>query len=208
MKLIDIKTQVLLGLFVVSLTLANLLGSKITTIFGIRASVGIFVFPVLFLITDIIEEVHGKQKAKLFVYVAVLAQIFTLGVLFLSIMAPPNEAWDNQEAYENVFSTSVRIIIASFVAFFISQMHDVWAFSFWKKKTRGKYLWLRNNLSTMASQFIDTTIFMFIAFYNITPKFNIMFIISLIIPYWILKIVFAAADTPFVYLGSRWLRKD
>jgi len=69
-------------------------------------------------------------------------------------------------------------------------------------------LWLRNNLSTIFSQLIDTTIFMFLAFYKIAPKFTVTFIISLIIPYWIFKVVFAIVDTPLCYLGVRWLKNE
>ena len=206
MKPIEIKTHVLLGLFVTSLVLANLLGNKITTLFGIRVSVGIFVIPITFLITDIIEEVHGRKIAKLFVYVGLTAILFTFVMLYLSLIAPPNATWNNQAAYESVFGVSLRMIIASFIAFFVSQMHDLWSFEFWKKRTGGKYLWLRNNLSTSFSQLIDTTLFMFIAFYNVTPKFDAPFIISLIIPYWAFKILFALLDTPLVYLGVRFLR--
>jgi len=93
------------------------------------------------------------------------------------------------------------------VAFTLSQTHDIWAFNFWKQKTKGRFLWLRNNLSTIVSQFIDSTIFMFIAFYAITPKFTVGFIFSLIIPYWLFKIAFAILDTPLVYAGVKWLRE-
>jgi hypothetical protein len=203
---LEFRTNLLLGFFVTSLALANLLGNKITTLFGIRVSVAIFVFPILFLITDIIEDVHGKWKAKSFVYTGLICQVFIFIILFLSILAPPNQTWGNQAAYESVFSVSLRIIVASIIAFFFSQLHDVWAFNLWKQKTKGRYLWLRNNASTMISQFIDTVIFMFIAFYQVTPKFDIPFIFSLIIPYWLMKVLFAALDTPFVYLGVRWLR--
>ena len=98
------------------------------------------------------------------------------------------------------------MIIASIIAFVVSQTHDVWAFEFWKKKTHGKMLWLRNNASTMVSQVIDTLLFMMIAFYGISDKFTFGFIITLAIPYYLFKIAFAALDTPFVYLGARWLK--
>ena len=75
-----------------------------------------------------------------------------------------------------------------------------------KKITKGKYLWLRNNLSTVISQLIDTTLFMFIAFYMVTPQFTAPFIIELIIPYWLFKVGFAFIDTPLVYLGVKWLK--
>ncbi|MFH1317283.1 MAG: queuosine precursor transporter [Candidatus Woesearchaeota archaeon] len=208
MKTIELKTDLLLGLFVGSLILANVLGTKITTLFGVRVSVGIFFIPVLFLVTDIICEVHGKKKAKAFVYIALFVMIITLVMTYFSIILPPNATWGNQEAFAIIFNSSLRISFASIIAFIFSQFHDVWAFHYWKKLTKGKYLWLRNNASTIVSQLIDTTIFMFIAFYNINPGFDAGFIISLIIPYWLLKIGFALADTPFVYLGTMWLRKE
>ncbi len=202
------KVLLLLGVFIVSLVLANTLGVKITTLFGVRVSVGIFFIPVLFLITDIINEVYGKHKAMVFLYISIFMLIFTIIMTYVAIKLPPNQTWANQAAFGSVFGASLRMTFASMVAFIISQFHDVWAFHFIKQKTHGRYLWLRNNLSTMVSQLIDTTIFMFIAFYKITPKFNTMFIISLIIPYWLFKIIFALIDTPLCYLGVKWLKKD
>jgi len=113
----------------------------------------------------------------------------------------------NQEAYALIFGNTLRMMFASVIAFVISQFHDVWAFDYWKKKTEGKYLWLRNNLSTITSQLIDTVIFMFIAFYALTPKHTVSYMFALIIPYYLLKIVIALIDTPFVYAGVWWLKK-
>ena len=113
---------------------------------------------------------------------------------------------DLQSAYDTIFGTTIRIFIASITAFLIAQLHDVWAFNFWKQKTKGKHLWLRNNLSTIVSQFIDTTLFMFIAFYHISPQFTGTYVFSLVIPYWLVKVLFALFDTPFCYVGVRWLK--
>jgi uncharacterized integral membrane protein (TIGR00697 family) len=208
MKPVELKTDLLLGFFIVSLVLANTLGTKITSLFGVRVSVGIFFIPIMFLVTDIIAEVHGKQKAKAFVYIAIFTQLFLLIMAYAAIKLPANPTWGNQEAFASVFGASLRMTIASIIAFIISQFHDVWAFHFWKEKTKGKYLWLRNNLSTMASQLIDTVLFMFIAFYKINPKFTVPFIITLIIPYWLFKIGFALIDTPLAYAGVWWLKKE
>ena len=207
MKSIELKTSLLLGFFVSAILLSNLLGNKITTLFGVRVSVAIFVFPFLFLITDIIEEVHGKKRAQSFVLIGLICLILTLIVTFVSIKVAPNTSWEFQEQYEIIFGASLRMMVASLIAFLISQTHDVWAFNFWKEKTGGKYLWLRNNASTIVSQFLDTTVFMFIAFYQFTPKFTVPFIFSLIIPYWLFKVLFAIIDTPFIYLGVWWLKK-
>jgi hypothetical protein len=208
MKSIELKTDLLLGFFIVSLVLANTLGTKITTLLGVRVSVGIFFIPLLFLITDIITEVYGKKKAKEFVYIAIFVLLFTLVTMYFSIKLPANTTWAGQEHFAFVFGSSLRMTIASIIAFVISQFHDVWAFHFWKQKTKGKYLWLRNNASTTVSQLIDTVLFMFIAFYQLTPKFTVPFIISLIIPYWLFKVGFALMDTPFIYAGVWWLRKE
>lgn len=208
MKTIELKTDLLLGLFIVSLVLANTLGTKIVSLLGARVSVGIFFMPLLFLITDIVAEVHGKQKAKSFVYISVFVLFFTLAAMYVCINLDPYTDWPNQESYAIVFGASLRMTIASVIAFIFSQFHDVWAFHYIKKKTKGRYLWLRNNLSTAGSQLIDTTLFMFIAFYGIAPKFDFMFIIWLIIPYYLFKIFFALIDTPLVYLGVWWLRKE
>jgi len=205
---IELKTNILLGIFVGSLIAANLIGLKIAE-FGIfQASVGILLFPILFLVTDIIEEVHGKKKAQEFVLIGFITLIIVLIITVIAVILPFAERSLVKEEYTTIFSTTIRIFIASITAFLIAQIHDVWAFNFWKKKTKGKYLWLRNNLSTIVSQFLDTTIFMFIAFYNISPKFNVEYVFTLIIPYWLVKVLFALFDTPFCYLGVKWLSKS
>lgn len=199
------KTNLLLGLFVAAIIAANMIGTKVAHVF-FDFSVGIFAFPLTFLITDIIEEVHGKKKTKEFVYIAFVCLVFVLAITAFAVKVPFAERSFVQENYTQVFGTTMRIFIASIIAFFIGQMHDVWAFNFWKQKTKGKYLWLRNNLSTIVSQLIDTVIFMFIAFYGVSPKFTISYLFVLIIPYWLIKVGAALLDSPFVYLGVKWLR--
>ena len=206
MKLdINAKTNILLGLFVAALIAANFMGTKIAHVF-VDFSVGIFAYPITFLVTDIIEEVHGKKKARNLILIGFISLLFVLLITALAVMLPSATRDFFPDAYNKIFGISLRIMIASMVAFLISQIHDVWAFNFWKQKTKGKYLWLRNNLSTIVSQFIDTVIFMFIAFYAITPKHDAAYIFVLIIPYWLLKIAVAIFDTPFIYAGVWWLR--
>jgi len=204
----DFKIKLLLGLFVFLLVAMNLMGGKITSLFGVSVSVAIFMVPLTFLITDIVEEVHGRKLAGQFVGIGVicLAVLFLYTALFVNLA--PHERYLANEEYRTVFGSSLRIMLASITAFFLSQLHDVWAFAFWKEKTDGRFLWLRNNASTIVSQAIDTLVFMLIAFYQITPAFTLGFILELAVPYYLFKIAFAALDTPFVYLGVRWLRKS
>jgi len=218
---IEQKTNILMGVFVGALVAANLIGLKIAD-FGIfAASVGILVFPITFLVTDIIEEVHGRKKAKEVVFVGFVALILVLIVTILAVLMPHVSRSvmgreELQSAYDTIFGTTIRIFIASITAFLIAQLHDVWAFNFWKQKTKGKHLWLRNNLSTIISTFIDTTLFMFIAFWGSTNEsffdlantgFTAEYVFfTLTIPYWSVKVLFALFDTPFCYLGVRWLK--
>jgi len=203
----DNKLSLLLGIFVGLLVGMNLLGNKIISMLGISVSVAIFMVPLTFLITDIVSEVYGKKTAQHFVNIGMIVIVITLIYTAIFVQLNPHERFVNDEAYRMIFGSSIRIMIASVIAFFLSQMHDVWAFEFWKKKTHGKMLWLRNNLSTFVSQAIDSFVFMMIAFYNVSPKFTFFFVIQLAVPYYLFKITFAAADTPLVYAGVKWLKQ-
>lgn len=203
---IEQKYSTLFALFVGALISANLLGVKIITILGISTSVGIFAYPLTFLISDTITEVYGKKRAQQMVNSAIVAQIMVFMVLAIALVLPPAARFTNNDGYVKIFSNSLRIIVASLTAFWLSQRSDIFSFSWLKVKTNGRFLWLRTNLSTILAQFADTTIFMFIAFYQVTPKYDAWFLFSLIIPYWLLKIAYSVLSTPIIYGLVRWLR--
>ena len=204
----DKKILLLQALFITAMLLANIVGIKIIKIGPVNTSVGILLVPLAFLITDVLAEVKGKKFVANLIWSTVIVLIFSYLFIKLSINVEPADRFkDMNPAFVSVFNSSSRMFLASIVAFMLSQFHDIWAFEFWKEKTKGKMLWLRNNLSTMVSQFIDTVIFMFLAFYHIAPKFDAAFIWQLIVPYYLLKILIALIDTPFVYAGVKCLKK-
>ncbi len=176
----------------------------------IHVSVGILTVPIMFLVNDIISEVIGKPVAHRLINLALIVMLIVMIITVVSVWLPsdPTRQYFSQENYKNIFGVSIRMTIASIIAFILAQKHDVWSFSFWKKTTKGKWLWLRNNASNIISELIDSTVFMFIAFYGLSPKFDAVYIFSLIIPYWIFKVLFSIIQTPFCYLGVRWLKKD
>lgn len=203
---LDRKEMFLFALYITGMVLVNTVGSKIISLFGVRVSVGIFFMPVLFLITDIIAEVKGGDHANLVVRLSILMLVIVFVVTALFIPIKPHASWDLQEAYSAVFGMSMRMSLASLISFSVSQNLDVALFLFFKKVNKGEKLWIRNNLSTITSQFVDTVIFMFIAFYRMNSTYTVSFLFTLIIPYWLFKVVFALLDTPFCYLGVKWMR--
>ena len=200
------KITFLISLFISLFIAVNLIGSKIINFCSISVSVGIFIVPILFLITDIIEEVLGKK----YVSNLIITSLICLGVVYIFlycfINATPAHRFTYDNEYKLIFNLSLRMILASTVAFFFSQLNDMYIYFYLKKISKDKYLWIRNNVSTILSQAIDTLIFMLIAFYHISPKFTFAYIIHLSIPYYLLKVCFAIIDTPFVYLGVKWLK--
>lgn len=202
-------------LFAGTIVAANLMGTKVIPFFTIGSfqltgSVGIFLFPLSFLITDIVAEIYGARATRALVTGTLIVLVIVLGVTALATVLPPADRFAAQDqAYVGIFRSSLRIILASIVAFTLSQYHDVWAFDFWKKKTNGRFLWLRNNASTVVSQLIDTVIFMLIAFWGITDRFTLGFVLgSMVPPYYLLKVLAAGLDTPLVYLGVRLIRQS
>ena len=207
----DQRVGILTGLFVACLVLANLIGGKISylNVFGVHVdwSVGILVFPVTKLITDIVGEVRGRKASKQLVYTGLWALAFVLLIVWVTTHLPFAErSWVTPSQFDPVFKASVRMMIASLVAYFIATMNDVLLFQWLKQKTQGRLLWLRNNVSTIVSEGVDTLIFMFLAFYMVTPKHTALYVLGLAIPYYLLKVVVAVLHTPFCYWGVWWLK--
>lgn len=199
MTLISVFSAMLIGM--------NLLGGKIVTVFSVAASVGVFMVPITFAITDITTELYGRSFSRKLTFAGMLAILVIMLYSLIFVALPPNVRFSNNDAYGIVFGTSLRIMLASIIAFSLAQLEDILIFERIRKMTKGKYLWLRTNLSTFASELVDTTVFMFIAFYQVTPKFDALFVIQMIIPYLLLKIAFAVLITPVVYGGVRLLKQ-
>ncbi len=201
------KLFICLTLYITSLFAANSLGIKIMPfILGTHLSVSIFFFPIIFIMTDIIGEVYGKKISRLFVLSGVISILLFLLYSFVSVVMPwSDEGLWAQIGYNQIFGITVRMSIASVLAFVVAQYQDVFTFFFFKKKFGNKYFWLRSNLSNIWSQFLDSGIFMFVAFLGIYP---IGTIFMMIIPWWIFKVLMGFLYTPISYWGIHILRSD
>jgi len=158
---------ILTGIFIASLVACNLIFQKFFTwnFLGItfELSVGIIAYPVTFIVTDLISELYGKRRANQVVLSGFFASIFTTLLVMVSINATTVE-WSpiDSETFTRVFGLTGPAFFASMVAYLTAQLIDVRIFHFWKRLTKGKYLWLRNNASTMFSQLVDTSVILLI----------------------------------------------
>ncbi|WLR58617.1 queuosine precursor transporter [Guptibacillus hwajinpoensis] len=186
-------------LFATSIVIANVLAGKVVMIgsFVIPAAVVMYAFSFLF--TDIIHENYGKEEAKRTVQYGFIAQIFASIMIYLGMLLPVAPfATDTQEAYEILLGQNYRFVLASLAAYLVSQHVDVYIFSAIKKRTADRHKWLRNNVSTLTSQLLDTTIFITIAFIGTVPNIWIM-----ILSQFVIKMALALLDTPVFYFLTK-----
>lgn len=194
------------GAFVGLLILSNILAVKLVSIgewLVLPAAVIVYVFT--FPITDTIAEVYGKEAARKTVFAGFITQLCALAFIYLAIQLPSAPFFENQDSFETIFSAGFRVTLASLVSYFISQNLDVTIFHKLKDRHGESKLWLRNNVSTMTSQLVDTTIFIVIAFYGTMP---LSALIAMILTQYAFKWGAAALDTPLVYLLVKICRRE
>ncbi|MFA9556363.1 queuosine precursor transporter [Evansella sp. AB-rgal1] len=199
------KLILLAGLFIAALLVSNVISTKLFDIGGVVLTAGLLAYPLTFLISDSISEVYGKSIAKKVILIGLLANILMLGFFYVAISLPAASFWPMQGEFEAILGAVPRVVAASLVAYFFSQLFDVNLFHKLKEKTQGKHLWLRNNGSTLASQLLDSIIFVFIAFYGTMPLSALFVMIG---TQYLVKLLIALADTPFIYLTVKWLNND
>ena len=188
---------VLATLFATCLLVANIIAVKLVSIGGWVIPAGVIAYPLTFLFTDVITELYGRRIASRVVWLGFGANILMVVLVFCGMLLPPAPFWEGQPAYESILGMVPRIVLASMIAYLISQHHDVFAFHFWRKKTKARFLWLRNNASTMVSQALDTGIFITVAFWGLVPT---GILANMLVSQYIIKLAIAACDTPLCYL--------
>lgn len=197
--------QALYALIIIGIIVCNIQVLKLVNLFSFTVSLGNIAYGSIFLSTDLISECYGKKEANKAVSIGFFALvIFTISIQIAN-MALPSEYDVNSDALKHLFKLSPRIAFASILAYVLSQYHDVWSFDYWKQKTKGKHLWLRNNISTMSSQTIDSAIFVFVAFLGV---YNTDVVWSIFYTTLLFKLLVAVLDTPIVYLGRYILNKQ
>lgn len=217
------------GLFMVTLVLTNVIGTKLfavgvpgflTGLLG-RESVtltsGIITYPITFLLTDVVAELWGRRRATFMVWAGFVMSLVMLGILQVAIHLPPSSIWTlpgfelttsdaTQNAFHATFSAPGILLAASMTAYLVAQLFDVRLYHFWWRVTKGKHLWLRNNGSTWISQLVDTIIVNSI-FLRWGLDMEWPAIGGIIVANYLVKLLLAAIDTPLIYLSRLWLER-
>ncbi|WP_370478800.1 queuosine precursor transporter [Tamlana flava] len=216
-KLAAQRIYMLLGaLFITSLVVSNLIFQKFfywhpfdVEVFGSKlfvVSVGILPYPITFLITDLISEIYGKKRANQVVVTGIFASLFSVLIVFVADIVPavPDSPIDDA-LFSNVFGRTILAVGASMTAYLCAQFVDIQIYHFWKRVTKGKHLWLRNNFSTWLSQFVDTlSVVLLLCLFKVLP-WNLF--TGLLISGFLFKVFVALCDTPFMYLGVYLFKK-
>ncbi|OQX93796.1 MAG: hypothetical protein B6I17_00990 [Tenericutes bacterium 4572_104] len=194
-----------LGIFAwiaMSTILANIQVTEILDLFGLNANLGNIMYGTIFLGTDALNEIYGKKEAKKAVYMGFTIMIFTLIIMTVALQFHPGAEDTGYDALNSIFGIRYPwVVVGSFTAFIISQTIDVNLFQWIRRKLPdNKYLWIRNNGSTIVSQLVDTAIFVTIAFVFF---FDINVLLEIMLSTYLIKVMVAALDTPFIYLAKK-----
>lgn len=189
----------LIGIIAGSVVMMNILVNKSVIIFGIGATSGNVFYAMMFLATDILSENYGGKEARKSIMIGFFISIFTMIGAWVALAMTP-APWDfAHEPLSLILTPMFRIVAGSMIAFFVSNMLDTYTYQ-WLKNKFPKQLWIRNNGSTWSSQFVDTLLFATIALLGTMP---IEAWLQVVLSTYILKLIVAIIDTPFLYLVAK-----
>ena len=196
------RADALIGLYVVFVALSQVIAAKIAQydlgFTTVTAPAAVLVYSVTYLFTDIVNERFGRRETRRMILIAFVTQIALVFFLWLGTELPPATFWGNQEAWESIIGLVPRITLASWVAFLVSENFDAWVFDLFKRKSKGRHLWMRNAFSSIPALTIDTLLFITIAFYGSMPLGDL--IVGQLFTKWLVGLI----NIPFMYF-NRWM---
>lgn len=200
------------GIFLTSLTLGNVVGvTKFVDLGLFVIPAGLLAYPITFLATDLMSEIYGRRRAQRLVWTGFVMNFFMLGLMALGHHLPDASGVSGAAStFDTVYDFMKPNVIASMIAYLVAQSIDVQAFHFWKRLTKGRHLWLRNNASTIGSQLIDTVLILSILYASGglgADVTDLGTLVGLMLSSYAFKVCFALFDTPFFYLGVYLLRR-
>jgi len=194
---------IIVALFVTCLITANITAVKLIDLYGFILPAAIFVFPLSYIIGDVLTEVYGYRRARQVIWLGFFCNLITVAAIGLGQILPPASFWDGQEAYVRILGYAPRLLIASFVAYLVGEFANAFVLAKMKIATRGRWLWTRTIGSTLIGQGLDSLFFITIAFAGLIPLRGL---ITAIVTQWLAKSLYEAAVTPLTYAAVRFLK--
>lgn len=199
----------LVSVVVLNIMLCNLVGPVVTRVLWMNTSAGAIIYSGIYFATDLLGERYGRREANRAVMIGFATSVLVIVTASMALLfRPVPEGYDEHEFAVNahdslsfLFTFTPHFVFGSLFAYLVSQTHDVWMFHYLKRLTHGRHLWLRNNVSTILSQAIDTLVFAFVVW---TPVFGLKIALQLAGAKYVFKVLIALIDTPFIYWARNW----
>jgi uncharacterized integral membrane protein (TIGR00697 family) len=185
------------ALFVTCLLTANIMAPKLIVVAGVVLTAGIVIFPISYVVGDVLTEVWGYAAARRVIWLGFACNAVMVAALWLGGELPPAPFWKGQEAYEAMFAQTPRVLLASFLAYLVGEFANAFVLAKLKIATRGRWLWTRTIGSTVVGQGLDSAVFVTLAFAGLVPAGALAHVVF---AQWIVKVLYEAAATPVTYL--------
>ena len=160
---------VLVALFITCLIAANITAVKLIAVFGLLLPAAIVIFPVSYILGDVLTEVYGYRQARRVIWLGFLCNLVVVATIWVGLVLPAASFWDGQAAYERILGLAPRILAASFLAYLVGEFANAFVLAKMKIATQGRWLWTRTIGSTLVGQGLDSLIFIVLAFAGTMP---------------------------------------
>ena len=191
------------ALFVTCLLTANAMATKLITLGGVVLTAGIVIFPVSYIVGDVLTEVWGYGPTRRVIWLGFACNALMVAALWLGGVLPPAPFWKSQDAYETIFGHTPRVLAASFLAYLVGEFANAFVLAKLKIATAGRWLWIRTIGSTVVGQALDSAVFVTLAFAGLVPAGVLLHVVA---AQWLVKVVYEAAATPLTYAAVAWLK--
>jgi len=195
---------VIVAIFVTCLITANITAVKLVNLFGLILPAAILIFPISYIIGDILTEVYGYRQARRVIWLGFLCNVITVGAIWIGQILSPASFWNGQAAYERILGYAPRLLVASFLAYLVGEFANAFVLAKMKIATKGRWLWLRTIGSTLIGQGLDSLVFISLAFAGIMP---LKALLSAMVAQWLVKSVYEAVVTPVTYAVVNLLKR-
>ncbi|MGH7391078.1 MAG: queuosine precursor transporter [Candidatus Rokuibacteriota bacterium] len=191
------------ALFVTCLLTANVIAAKLVTVAGVVLPAAIVVFPLSYVLADVLTEVWGYAAARRVIWLGFGCNVVMVAAIWAGGEIPAAPFWKGQGAYEEILGQAPRILGASFAAYLVGEFTNAFVLAKLKIATAGRWLWLRTIGSTVVGQAVDSLVFVGLAFAGTVP---LGVLIGIMVAQWVAKVLYEAAATPLTYAAVGWLK--